>query len=382
MSDAVDRGITVTEIAAMDQPIDACPETTAAFVGRALRGPLNTPVLVQKFSEFRRRFGDVWPRSSLGPAAKQFFEHGGKRLYVVRVANNARGSMLVLPASGSGLVLRSVDPGSTESIRASIDYDGVEVDDDEHFNLTLQRIEPASGLVIDQEFFRNLSYQEASTKFVGDALLVSDLARVEHPYPTHRPERTLAPGSSWAMAYVAATQPGTDGVELSNYDLIGSRANRTGMFALEHIERFDLLYLPPPGKGRDTGPTAVLAAELFCRDRGAMLIVDPSVEWTDVDAAVNGVRTLGYASPNMLGYFPRLRESGDDLARPAGGALAGLLCKQDRSYGPWQALDQPDLGLQRRLRPAIALDEDEQRLLRRVGLNAIARGTTGRTQVK
>ena len=32
MSDAVDRGITVTEIAAMDQPIDVCPETTAAFV--------------------------------------------------------------------------------------------------------------------------------------------------------------------------------------------------------------------------------------------------------------------------------------------------------------------------------------------------------------
>jgi hypothetical protein len=106
----------------MDQPIDASPETTAAFVGRALRGPLNTPVLVKSFGEFRRRFGDVWSRefrrrfgdvwsrSSLGPAVRHFFEHGGIQLYIVRVANNARGAMICLPASGSALVLRAVEP--------------------------------------------------------------------------------------------------------------------------------------------------------------------------------------------------------------------------------------------------------------------------------
>ena len=128
MSDAADRGITVTEIAATDQPIDAAPETTAAFVGRALRGPLNTPVLVNSFGQFRRRFGDMWSRSSLGPAVQQFFEHGGQRLFVVRVANGARGSMLCLPASGSALVLRAIEPGSTESIRAAVDIDGIDDD--------------------------------------------------------------------------------------------------------------------------------------------------------------------------------------------------------------------------------------------------------------
>ncbi|MDH3304239.1 MAG: phage tail sheath family protein, partial [Gammaproteobacteria bacterium] len=96
MSEAVDHGITVTEIAAMDQSIDLSKETTAAFVGRALRGPLNSPVLLKNFGEFRRRFGDIWSRSSLGPAVNQFFEHGGRRLYVVRVANNARGAMICL----------------------------------------------------------------------------------------------------------------------------------------------------------------------------------------------------------------------------------------------------------------------------------------------
>ena len=156
MSDAVDHGITVTEIAAMDQPIDVSPETTAAFVGRALRGPLNIPVFVQNFGEFRRRFGGVWSRSSLGPSVQQFFQHGGKNLYVVRVANNARGAMICIPASGSAMVLRALEPGSTECIRAAVDYD--RIDDDEHFNLTLQRIDPGTGLILDQEMFRQVSY--------------------------------------------------------------------------------------------------------------------------------------------------------------------------------------------------------------------------------
>ena len=42
------------------------------------------------------------------------------------------------------------------------------------------------------------------------------------------------------------------------------------------VENFDLLYLPVPGKGIDTGPAAILAADLYCRERRAMLIVDPA----------------------------------------------------------------------------------------------------------
>ncbi len=365
----------------MDQPIDVAPETTAAFVGRALRGPLNTPVLVRNFAEFRRRFGDVWNRSSLGPAVRQFFTHGGKRLYIVRVANSARGALICLPASGSALVLRAVEPGSTESIRAAVDFDGV--DGDELFNLTLQRIDPATGLVVDQELFSRVSFAEDSDDFVGEALEASTMACIEHPYPTHRPEATLREGRPFETDYVRAAQAGTDGVELSDYDLIGSRKLRTGLFALEATDDFDLLYLPAPAKSIDIGPAAVLAAEQFCREKGAMLLVDPRSEWQTAGEAVHGVRNLGYASPNMIGYFPRVRQqkSGDEPPRPAGAAIAGLLCKQDRTYGPWRALDQQGLGLDRELEPAVDLDDDEARLVNRAGLNAVTRGPAGRARV-
>ena len=382
MSEAADHGITVTEIAAMDRPIDVSTETTAAFVGRALRGPVNTPVLVGNFGEFRRRFGDIWPRSSLGPAVKQFFQHGGRRLYVVRVINNARGAMLCLPASGTAVVLRAIEPGSTEHVRAAVDYDDVG-DNDDLFNLTLQRVDPGSGLVVDQEFFRRLSYRGDADSFIGDALLTSTLARLEHPYPTHRPEPTYSKGRRFESSYVDHAQAGTDGSQLTDYDLIGSQKARTGMFALEDIENFDLLYLPPPGPGTDVGPTAILAGELYCRRRGAMLIVDPRAEWATPDAAADGTRDLGYASPNMLGYFPRIvaRSQDEAPAQQAGGAIAGLLCKHDRTYGAWQDLNQPGMGLQRRFLPALKIDEDKRRMLNRSGLNVLAVGPAGRSRL-
>jgi hypothetical protein len=291
--------------------------------------------------------------------------------------------MLCLPASGSALVLRAVEPGSTEFIRAAVDFDGIEDDDEDLFNLTLQRVNPSMATVIDQELFRKVSWNQESENFVADELSSSEMARVEHPYPTHRPERTTASGRSYESTYIDHTQAGTDGTELSDYDLIGSRRNRSGLFGLEQIEHLDLLYLPPPGKGRDVGPAAVLAAELYCRERGAMLVVDPSDKWCTAEQAIEGVRDLGYASPNLLGYFPRVKERGndDDVSRPIGGALTGLLCKQDRSFGAWRSLDQQGLGVNRRLRPEHDLAEEDQELLARAGLNALIRGSVGQARL-
>ena len=73
-------------------------------------------------------------------------------------------------------------------------------------------------------------------------------------------------------AYVAHAQRGTDGTDLSDYDLIGSTNDSTGIFALNHIEHFDLLYLPPPSQDRDPGPAAMLVAEQFSAHREGVLV--------------------------------------------------------------------------------------------------------------
>lgn len=381
MSDASGRGITVTEIAPMDRPVDASNETIAAFIGRALRGPLNTPVLIDNFAMFRRQFGGVWRHSSLGPAVQQFFDHGGKRLYIVRVASNARGAMICLPASGGVLVLRALAPGSTEKLRAAVDYDGIS--DDEHFNLTIQRIHPETKLVADQEIYLRLSCRESSKSYIVDALLNSELVAVQSPVPAGRPANTTRPGLPFDASYVGHAQEGTDGDELSDYDLVGSVTRGAGMFALNQVDHFDLMYLPPPGKHKDVGPTALLAAELFCRKRGGMLIVDPPQAWDTVDAALEGLRSGGLSSPNVLGYFPRVvaNHSDDRMPRVAGGAIAGLLCKLDRLQGPWEDLDQPGFGLDRKLVPACDLSVEQAQSLVRRGMNVIVNDSSGRATV-
>lgn len=376
MPDVIDRGITVTEIAATDQPIDVATETTAAFVGRALRGPLDTPVLIESFAAFRRRFGGIWQRSSLGPAVRQFFDQGGRRLFVVRISNNAVGAMICLPAQGGALVLRAVEPGSTEQIRAAIDYDRLRDDEENRFNLTVQRVSPDTGLVADQEIFSGLTCESGKRKFVGDAFLTSKLVRVQLPLPVERPLRT-------AEGYSEPVEHGTDGGSLTDYDLVGSASRGTGMFALGEVDRFDILYLPPPGLDRIPGPAAIIAAERYCKKRGAMLVIDPPVEWQGVEDAVDGIRKMGYASSNIMTYFPRIISVKDLRERPraAGGAIAGILCKLDRKHGPWEDPDQRDLGFSRDICPAFDVELEDAKHLVREGFNVISGGSRGQASL-
>lgn len=381
MSDALDQGITVTQIQAMDEPVALAAHTTAAFVGCALRGPLNTPIAVDNFAAFTQRFGGVWSQSGLGPAVQQFFEHGGQRLFVVRIANNARGALLRLNTPSDVLTLLALEPGSTERIRAAVDYDGCR--DDATFNLTVQRIAPESGLVADQEIFRAVSTQPAHKRYVADAMLDSALARVELPAPPDRPLVTGGGGAQLESCYVGHAVRGTDGDALSDYDLVGSSHGQTGIFALNGVERLDVLYLPPGPPGSDLGPPAVLAAEMYARSRGAMLLLDPPASWASVEQAIDGVRSAGYASANIASYFPRMLDRDDESARPraVGGAVAGLLCKLDAQRGPWEDLDQPGFALNRRWKPAVPVCPEEGAALVREGLNTIVGSSGGRAVV-
>lgn len=85
------------------QPVrlDVC-----GFVGVALRGPVNSPVLVRSWSDYQRIFGG-YERPGNGPdrmlpyAVAAFFAQGADRAYVVRVAPAGTGPDAVLAACAS-----------------------------------------------------------------------------------------------------------------------------------------------------------------------------------------------------------------------------------------------------------------------------------------
>ena len=89
----------------------------------------------------------------------------------------------------------------------------------------------------------------------------------------------------------------------------------------------------------DDSLAAILAAEMYCRERRAMLIVDPHFEWERPEDALRGVPELGYASPNMLGYFPRIRDGSDPDGAITDAEVAAANWEYDPDFSPHTGTD-------------------------------------------
>jgi phage tail sheath protein FI len=348
----------------------------AAFVGRTLKGPVNRPVAICSFSDFQHIFGGLWQPSPVSYAVDHFFENGGRRAFVVRVANGARPPTIALPA-GSGLLrLIGLNPGSREYLRASVDYDGIPEADVDQFNLVLQRVRSAgSELIEDQEIFRRLSVLKQSGRFVANALIESHLARVVDPVPVQRPERSAFGGSRAAIGYAVSNPDGDDGAPLTDYDVIGSAADITGMFALKATPAFNLLCIPPLAREHDVGLSTLLVAAKFCRERNAVLLADPPSTWISPRTALEALRNWPFRSDNAVMYFPRV-QSFDRLRGRAEtfascGAAAGMIARSDEAWPVWSAAESEEAFLRPGLRPAAVVSDQERIRLAQAGVNTL-----------
>src|SRR5438067_7229072 len=105
MPELLHPGVYVQEVPSTVRPIQAVSTSTAAFIGVTDRGPLPgtvlpngrraEPVLVTSFTEYLRRFGGYRQDSFLTYAVQNFFDNGGLRLYIVRVADSTAKSATV-----------------------------------------------------------------------------------------------------------------------------------------------------------------------------------------------------------------------------------------------------------------------------------------------
>lgn len=81
----------------------------AAFVGIASRGPLHRPTLVNSMAHFQATFGGFISYSHLTYTVKAFFENGGTRCYIVRVATEeAACASVMLSGQAGDVALRIV----------------------------------------------------------------------------------------------------------------------------------------------------------------------------------------------------------------------------------------------------------------------------------
>ncbi|HLZ96459.1 MAG TPA: hypothetical protein VKP66_00850 [Steroidobacteraceae bacterium] len=373
------QGLKVEEVSGPDQTIVPLGCARAAFVGRTLRGPVNRPVLLTSFAEFQHTFGGLWQPSPLGYAVEHFFDNGGRETFVVRVVNGARAVSVTLRAGGQRLILRAVRPGTREFLRASIDYDNIPAADASEFNLTVQRVRaPGTGQVEDQEIFPRLSILPDAERYVGHAFLASELVRLEGGVPSQRPDRTLDSTSGLATGYILSNADGDDGGPLTDYDVIGSKLDETGLFALDGVEYFNLLCIPPLSRERDVGPGVLLVGARYCKSRRALLIVDPPSGWLTADDALRDLRRWEFANENALMYFPRIlahdKLRGHFESFAPCGAVAGMLARSDETYPVWGPAKVDDAILRIGFRPSCLVTEDKRMRLASLGVNTILAG--------
>jgi phage tail sheath protein FI len=106
-------GVYIEEVSSGVRPIEGVSTSTAAFVGKAEMGALNRAVLVTSLQEYQTKYGGFLGGYYLSHSVMQFFNNGGKKCYVVRVAGSG--------AAAAEIVIRDrrSPAGRTITVRAA-----------------------------------------------------------------------------------------------------------------------------------------------------------------------------------------------------------------------------------------------------------------------
>ncbi len=170
---------------------------------------------------------------------------------------------------------------------------------------------------------------------------------------------------------------GQDGSPPSATQLRGTRSQKTGLYALEDVDIFNILCLPGAAD-LGSGANAVYSEALaYGRERRAFLLVDIPSSVRDVEAMKTWLdNNANLKAPNAAIYFPRVRIA-DPLNEyrprsvPSSGAIAGLYARTDSTRGVWKA----PAGIDASLRGVVGLDyklsNQETGVLNPLGVNCL-----------
>jgi len=411
-------GVYVQEIPSGVHTISGIATSITAFVGRTARGPDNIPVTINNFGDFERIFGGLWANSTLGYAVRDFFINGGGQAIIVRLFNTdtaagAKGDTAKVKVGA--LTFAAASKGAWGSaLRASVDLDvsadvaanyGLAAAD--LFNLTIRELDPR-GAVLRQERYLNLTVKESPRRVDRVLNAQSQLLNWDGAWPSTAPKFAAGDDdittAAAALAAAKAVSPPVaadvtaaqktlsdaqtaaasgDGKRLTRADSFtpaGAQAKKTGLYALEQADLFNILCIPPYTASNDVDVSLVSDAAAYCAQRRAFLLVDPPSGWTDKTSAkagfLNPTDQVGARSANAALFFPRLTQPNplrdnqlEDFA-PCG-AIAGVMARTDAERGVWKA----PAGLQATLNgvPALSvgLTDAENGELNQLGVNCL-----------
>lgn len=422
-------GVYIEEIPSGVRTIVGVATSTAAFLGPALRGPINEATTINSFGEFERLFGGVWEKSPLSYAVQDFYLNGGGQAVIVRLAyvpvtvppataptatemdNGAKSAKI----TADTLAFEAANGGAWgNNIQIRVEYPPTSAADDVVFDDLANSLNPTlpaasrlthadlfnlilwdkgTGLI---ERFNNLTVKESSRRADRIVRGASTLATITTLLPgaVARPAKSADPAAGktafndnatanlWKIVSIpaapaSAPDMGTDGDPLNTPAFIGDGTS-TGLHALDKAE-FNLLCIPPPTIEADTADSVWTAAALYAEEKRAFLLVDPPTSWSDKAAARTNLpalfQTIGTQGAKYSAvYFPFLQRK-DKFGEPKkfvpSGAVAGVIARTDAQRGVWKAPAGLDAGVVGADSLSVNLTQEEQGELNPVGINCL-----------
>jgi uncharacterized protein len=178
-------GVYIEEIPSGLLAVEAASTSTAAIIGPVLRGPVDEPVLINGIDEFVRKFGVLGDKAGgirdlgnqvdhFGHAVNAFFMNGGRKAYIVRVANGQNSALaaLVHPTdAGKALHFKAKSPGKWANSMIA------RLAGDEDIGYVLSLGFEDDGSFAPVETFSGASLNPADGRFLGALVKDSELIK-------------------------------------------------------------------------------------------------------------------------------------------------------------------------------------------------------------
>lgn len=387
-------GVYIQELPSGVRTVSGVATSIAAFVGRALRGPVNQPLTCFNYGDFTRRFGGLWASGPMSYAVDDFYGNGGGQAEIVRLFKpNAPDDDGIALLEIGALALRAASPGSwgnalagtathpdiadpVGAAAAAVKY-GLDVAD--LFDIRIE--DKTTGAV---EIFRNLTVKASGGARRFDRVLAAESSLVQCQLNI---DGTPKLGNRPSNNATGTGADGNDGAALLDTDYIGDAATKTGIYALKKADIFNLLCIPPDERDGTLPRTVNEKAAQFCKEERAVLIVDPPADWDDKpDEAAGLVKTkqldgatsvlsLSFADNAAL-YFPRIlrrdpKRGGQIDSFVPCGAVAGIIARTDTNRGVWKSPAGMSATLAGVEGLSVKLTDEENGLLNPIGVNCL-----------
>jgi uncharacterized protein len=405
MPEFLHPGVYVQELPSAVKPIEGVSTSTAAFIGVADKGPIPgkilpngrpaQPVLITSFTEYTRQFGGFRLDSFLTYAVRAFYDNGGRRLYVVRIAPpdvekaTLKDGPVPAFASNEGAWGNDIWLGIADSSDSNRD----------NFKLTV-RFGSSDNVV---ETFDNVTFRR-------DPLppnYVCTLVNARSSYIAFSPTADVS--TRPANANPKQFSDGKDGTtgaanpigEAAKPD--NSTVTGTGLHALDKVTDVNLIAIPGNGK-----PFTINEAMAYCKRRplqDCFFIADVGfiadvrsarLPGTQPDKVITISDAREFAGPNGFEfdgqrtpldkssgdygaiYYPWIRSNdpigagpNPQILLPPSPFLAGIYARIDNSRGVFKAPAGTEAGVVGALAPATTISDTDQDGLNPIQVNAI-----------